>query len=108
MFLAVASWCLLVYARLCVGQLSPPFQVVVVEGDKDRSLECETIVGFPVQEAVFFRNGIQENTTDDCIPASHNGVLPFNNTPECDGHYYCGKIENKGVVLSGPRTVLGG
>ena len=108
MLVGVTSLCLLVYARLCLGQISPPFKVtVLIEADTDRSLQCETLTGFPVQEAVFYRNGIQENTTDDCVPASHNGMMAFNNTPECDGHYYCGKIENNGVILSGPNTVLG-
>ena len=108
MNLSLASLCLLVYARLCLGQISAPFLVkVLVEGDTDRSLQCETLTGFPVEEAVFFRNGIQESTTDDCVPASHNGILSFNNTPECDGHYSCGRIENSALVLSGPKTVLG-
>ena len=105
---AVTSLCLLVYARLSLGEISPPFLVtVLIEGDRDRSLHCKTWDGFPVNDTVFYRNGIQENTTDDCVPASLNGILPFNNTPECDGHYYCGKVENNGVILSGPNTVLG-
>ena len=108
MLLAVASLCLLVYARLCLGQISPPFLVKVqIQGDTDRSLQCETTAGFSISEAVFYRNGIQENTTDDCVPASLNGILPFNNTPQCDGHYYCGKIESNGLILSAPNTVLG-
>ena len=108
MLLAVASLCLLVYARLCLGQISPPFQVKVqIQGNADRSLHCETPAGFTISEAVFYRNGIQENTIDDCVPASDNGLLPFNNTPECDGHYYCGTKENNVVILSGPTTVLG-
>lgn len=106
--LSAASLCLLVYARLCVGQISAPFIVKVqIEGDTDRSLQCETLTGFPVEEAVFFRNGIQVSTTDGCVNASHDGMRPFNNTPECDGHYSCGRSESGALVLSGPKTVLG-
>ena len=106
--LSVASLlCLLVCPRQCACQVSAPFEVKVIEDSPDRSLECTSFGGFPFTEAIFFRNGIQENTTDNCVSASHNGVLPFNNTPECDGQYFCGKIENSALVLSGPKTVLG-
>ena len=108
----LASFFLLVCTRSCVGQTStPPFQVQVVSelSSSDRRLECRTLVGFEVQEAIFFRNGIQEGTTDVCVPASNNGALAFNNTPACDGHYFCGTFESENdvFILSGPETVLG-
>ena len=99
--------------KLCAGQRSsPPFEVIEVYHDTrdHRSLSCEMTGNFRVSEAIFFRNGVRENTSDDaCIPASQEGKLHVNDTPECDGYYFCGirHSETGRHILSGPRKVVG-
>ena len=114
-YLAVQFVVVLAFANACLGeQLKLPYTVqVVVDGSNTSpdslTLQCIDQASFKVTNAVFFRNGVWENTTDGCVPASKNGQMTFNDTPMCDGHYLCGTAadEGGGLILSGPLTVIG-